>query len=142
MAEWREKGMNMPRSRLLLAVLATTLIVGACSDTLGTVDASSLPGSGEVSDAATELQAEMSELADQIQSSDAAAELQSAWGDLQAEISAGIAALTSDGAVDTEALQAELDEFETQLDALGDDVGDEVIDAWNELRSQLEQLFG
>jgi hypothetical protein len=132
----------MRRSSLLQVVLAATVIVGACSDTPGTVDASSLPGSGEVSDAVTELQTEMSELANQIQSSDAADELQSAWGDLQAEISSGIAALTSDGVVDTDALQAEFDEFETQLDGLGDDVGDEVVDAWNELRSQLEQLFG
>ena len=134
--------MKMHKSRILLAVLAATMAVGACSDTSGTVDASSLPGSGEVSDAVTELQTDMSELANQIESSDAAAELQSAWGDLQAEISSGIAAMTSDEVVDTEALQAEFDEFETQLDALGDDVGDEVVDAWNELRSQLEQLFG
>lgn len=129
--------------KTLLVVLVGLFALVACGGTTGTTDGSvsSLPSGEDVGDAATEVQAELSALASEIEASDAADDIRAAWSDVQTEIGSAIATWTADGEVDTAALQSEFDEFETQLNALGDDVGDDLRESWLEVRQQVEQLF-
>jgi len=128
--------------KTLLVVLVGLFALAACSGTTGTTDGSSLPAGEDVSNAAAEVQAELSTLALEIESSEAADDIRAAWANVQTEVGAAIATITADGDVDTEALQAEFNEFESQLDALGDEVGDDLRESWLEVRRQIEQLFG
>jgi hypothetical protein len=47
----------------------------------------------------------------------------------------------ADGEIDTTALQSELDEFESELTAAGDEVGDDLMSAWSSLRAKFEDLI-
>lgn len=129
--------------KTLLFVFVGLLALAACSGTTDTTDGSvsSLPSGEDVGDAAAEVQGELSALAAEIESSEAADDIRAAWSDVQTEISSAIATWTADGDVDTAALQSEFDEFETQLDALGDEVGDDLRESWLQVRQQVEQLF-
>lgn len=129
--------------KTLLVVLVGLLALAACSGTTGTTDGSvsSLPPAEDVSETAAEVQAELSALASEIETSEAADDIRAAWSDVQTEVGSAIATLTAGGDVDTTALQSEFDEFETQLDALGDEVGDDLRESWLEVRQQIEQLF-
>jgi predicted small secreted protein len=133
----------MRNIKTLLAVLVALSTLAACSGTSGTGEdaISTLPTGEQVDDAAVEVQAELSALAAEIEGSDAAAEIQAAWTEVQAEVGSAIATLSADGEVDTAALEAEFDEFQSHLDALGDEVGDDLMAAWLEVRQQIEQLF-
>jgi hypothetical protein len=83
----------------------------------------------------------MADLSASIQSSGTADDVQTAWTKVQSEITAAISAVTADGSVDTNAIREDLDEFQTELEAAGDEVGDEVISAWASLRAKFEQLI-
>jgi hypothetical protein len=133
----------MRNIKTLLAVLVALSTLAACSGTSGTAEdaISTLPTGEQVDDAAVEVQAELSALAAEIEASDAAAEIQAAWTEVQAEVGSAIATLSADGEVDTAALESEFDEFQSQLDTLGDEVGDDLMAAWLEVRQQIEQLF-
>jgi len=130
--------------RALVFALIGVMAIAACSDTPDTVgDAvSSLPGSDDVAATAAEVQTEITEIADQIQSSAAAEDLQSSWNDVQTSMTAAITAVTTDGSVDTSAVQAELDDFQSDLEAMSDDVSPELMSAWSSLRDKFEQLIG
>ena len=125
---------------LLIAVGLLALV--ACSGTSGTGadGVSTLPAGEEVDDAAAEIQAELNALAAEIEASEAADEIQAAWTEVQAQVGSAIATMSADGEVDIAALQSEFDDFETQLETLGE-VGDDVREAWQDVRQQIEQLF-
>jgi hypothetical protein len=57
-------------------------------------------------------------------------------------MTAAITAATTDGSVDTAAVQAELDDFQSDLEAVGDDVSSDLMSAWTSLRGKFEQLIG
>ena len=132
--------------RVLLVALVAALALAACSDTPDSVEdaVSSLP-SGEdvvedVTEVAEDVQTQLNELGTAIENSEAAEDLQAAWSDVRTEITSAISSFTSGENIDTEAIQAQFDEFQTELEAMGDDVGDDVMSAWSELRAAFEQL--
>jgi DNA repair exonuclease SbcCD ATPase subunit len=92
--------------------------------------------------AIAELQQRMSELATEIQGSEAAAELQARWDQLQTEMTSALASIQEDGRLDTTALESMLQEFEDDLETLGDQVEPEVREAWATFRDSLDRLPG
>lgn len=129
--------------RILAMTVVGLLAVAACADTTGDIEdaVTSLPEASDVADLASEVQAEMTELATEIQNSQAAADLETAWVALQAEMTAALSSVQADGEIDTTALQSELDEFESELTAAGDEVGDDLMSAWSSLRAKFEDLI-
>jgi len=130
--------------RMLIAALIGILALAACSDTPDSVEdaVSSLPSEGDVTDALTDVQAEIDAVATEIESSDAADDLREAWSSVEAELTEAANSIASNETIDTDAVQAELEEFQTEIEAAGDEVGDELAAAWRELRSTFEQLMG
>lgn len=129
--------------RLLLIALIGALAIAACSDTPDSVDdaVTSLPGEEDMAEAAADIQAEIEAVSTEIENSEAADDLRAAWSDIQVEINSAVDSVTSNETVDTEAIQAELDEFQAEVEAAGDEVSDELVAAWNELRSTFEELI-
>lgn len=129
--------------RILAMIVVGPLAIAACADTTGDIEdaVTSLPEASDVADLASEVQAEMTELATEIQNSQAAADLETAWVALQAEMTAALSSVQADGEIDTTALQSELDEFESELTAAGDEVGDDLMSAWSSLRAKFEDLI-
>lgn len=134
----------MRRVRILIVTLVGALAIAACSDTPDTLDeaVSSLPGEDDVAELTTEIEAEVQELSTEIENSEAADQLRDAWTEVRAEVTEAVGALTTGSAVDTEAVRAELDEFQAEIEAAGEEVGPDLTAAWNELRSKVEQLIG
>jgi polyhydroxyalkanoate synthesis regulator phasin len=130
--------------RYLLIALMGVFAIAACSDTADDVEdiATTLPEAGDMAETATEIQTEMSDLATEIQNSEASEQVQTAWNDLQTDMNSAIDSMMNDETVDTAAIQESLDSFESNLEAAGDSVSDELMTAWNELRSSFEQLMG
>jgi phenylalanyl-tRNA synthetase alpha subunit len=138
--------------RIITAIMIGALALAACSgDTVDEVaseieDATDASVADEVEQNAVELASEveqqMDTLATEIQNSEAADDLQNAWNDIQTEVTAAIASMQTDGTISTEGLEQELDEFQTELDAAGDQIAPELQDAWNSLRSNIEQMMG
>jgi len=129
--------------RILAMIVVGLLAIAACADTTGDIEdaVTSLPEASDVADLANDVQAEMTELATEIQNSQAAADLETAWVALQAEMTAALSSVQADGEIDTTALQSELDEFESELTAAGDEVGDDLMSAWSSLRAKFEDLI-
>jgi gas vesicle protein len=137
--------------RIITAVMIGALALAACSgDTVEDVtseieDATSASVSDEVEqdavDLATDVEQQMDTLSNEIQNSEAADDLQNAWNDIQNEVTAAIASMQTDGTISTEGLEQELNEFQTELDAAGDEIAPEVRDAWTSLRTSIEQLM-
>jgi len=129
--------------RILAMIVVGLLAIAACADTTGDIEdaVTSLPEASDVADLASEVQAEMTELATEIQNSQAAGDLETAWVALQAEMTAALSSVQADGEIDTTALQSELDEFESELTAAGDEVGDDLMSAWSSLRAKFEDLI-
>lgn len=129
--------------RILIVALIGSIAVAACSDTPDSIDdaVSSLPGEEDVAELGADIQAEIDAVSTAIENSEAADELRDAWSDMQAELEEAMNAIASNEAVDTDAIRAELDEFQAQVEAASDDVSDELVSAWNELRAKVEQLI-
>jgi len=136
------KDVPMRKTRLIVLALAAALAVGACSDTPDSVEdaVSSLPDSEDVTAVAAEVQTELNELTTAIENSEVAGDLQVAWSEVRTEITSAISSATAGDSLDTESIEAELDEFQSELEAMGDEVGDEVMSAWTELRAAFDQL--
>lgn len=132
--------------RVLIMALMAALAVAACSDAPENVEdaVSSLPSSEEVTENVTEVaedvQTQLNELGTAIENSEAAEDLQTAWSDVRTEVTSAISSFSAGESIDTAAIETQFDAFQTELEAMGDDVGDEVMAAWNELRSAFEQL--
>lgn len=138
-----ERKPEMRTIRVLIVALIGALALAACSDPPDTVDeaVSSLPSEEEVTDALANLQSEIDAVATEIENSDAADELREAWSNVEAELTEAANSIASNETIDTEAVRAELEEFQTEVEAAGDDVSDELAAAWDELRSTFEQLM-
>jgi PBP1b-binding outer membrane lipoprotein LpoB len=137
--------------RIITAIMIGALVLAACSgDTVEDVtseieDATNASVSDEVEqdavDLATDVEQQMDTLSNEIQNSEAADDLQNAWNDIQNEVTAAIASMQTDGTISTEGLEQELNEFQTELDAAGDEIAPEVRDAWTSLRTSIEQMM-
>jgi hypothetical protein len=136
--------------------LPTLLVVGllalaACSsDTLDDVtseiqDSSDISVADEAEQDAMELAVEVEEqmntLAAEVQESEAASDLETAWNEVQTELTAAIATMDTDGAIETDGIEGELDDFQNALEAAGDDISPELRDAWDALRSDIQALM-
>lgn len=140
----------MMKMRTVAAIgLAGLLTITACSGEGGVEDVVSGITEDSVADQveqdamelAAEVEQEMTVLGEEIRNSGAAAELQAAWDEVQAEASAAIASMQTDGTIQAEGLRTELEEFQAELEAAGDEVGPELQDAWESLRAKIEQLM-
>ena len=124
-------------------MLATTIVVGACADasTDESVPADTSPDTaaattapaGAQEESLGQFENEIDNLSDAIASSESAQELSSAWDALKVELAATVATLRAEGDVARDDVEAALDTFEQELDAL--DVEENVSAAWDELRS-------
>jgi hypothetical protein len=133
------------RTLKTLLFASLLLVVAACTGggtTLTTLAEQIEEETGtDVGAAIATAQAAMSEIAQQIEASEASQEVQEAWESLEADLTELFTSLQSGGTVDATQVQEILDDFETQLDELGDEVGPELRDAWESLRTQIEQLI-
>jgi hypothetical protein len=143
--------------KLLAVALTGLLAIAACTDTAGdgtttsegvdvtttSSSTSSTPagGTSDLAELMTQMQTEMTTLANEIQNSEAADELQAAWSELESDLSAAIQTALTDGTFDTVTISDSFDEFQSTLDSLGEQVGPEVTEAWNALRSSIEQMM-
>jgi predicted nuclease with TOPRIM domain len=134
----------MKRVRILILALAGAVAVAACSDTPEVLDdaMTSLPGEDDVAELVTEIQSDIEDVTTEIENSEAADELRSTWSEVRSELAGALDSMTSNQAVDTETLRDRLDQFQNDLEATGEEVGDDLRSAWLELRSKLEQLLG
>lgn len=137
--------------KIAALLLAGAMVLGACSDDSldDAADELDEATNGSVADEveqnavelATEVEAEMSSLATAIQNSEAAADLETAWNDVQAELTAAIASMQTDGSIETDELEDELDEFQSAIEQASDSVEPELMDSWDSLRSKIEQMM-
>lgn len=137
--------------RIIIAIVVGAMAIAACGgesvDDLASdlEDATNGSVSDEVEqdamDLAADVEEQMDTLTTEIQSSAAAAELETAWTNIQSEVTAAIASMQTDGSIATEGLEEALSEFQTELDAAGDDLAPEVRSAWDSLRTSIEQLM-
>ncbi|MGH8946124.1 MAG: hypothetical protein ACRDVL_08245 [Acidimicrobiia bacterium] len=95
----------------------------------------------DVAAAIADAQEEMADIGQRIQESEAADDLQAAWEDLQADLTALFTSLQSEGTVDTTQVEEFMDDFESQLDAAGDQITPELREAWESLRAAIESLI-
>jgi hypothetical protein len=137
----------MTRKLVIAVSLIGVMGLTACSDdtldiptTLPDIP-TTLPESEDLMALVADIQTEMDEIATEIEGSDAADDLRAAWGEIEAEAQAVMTAATQEGDFDTTVLEQELDEFQDTLTALGDDVSDELMSSWNELRQAFDQLI-
>lgn len=139
----------MRKSKVLAALFAGILVLSACGDTtvedvedgvtsLGEA-ADNLPP--EVTETVDEVQADVTNLATEVQNSAAAAELEESWNSLQTEVVAALAAIGDDGMVDGTEVTDAIDDFQADLDALGDEVEPTLAEAWDTFRQRLEGMM-
>jgi hypothetical protein len=142
----------MRKRSLLVLALSGLLFLAACGErdlTETTADPGSVttadPAGEDVADdlatTVAEVQAEVNELATEVQNSAAAAELEETWNALQSELLAAVAAIGDDGTIDGSAVQEEVDAFQAQLDSLGEEVEPTLMDAWETVRNRLQSLM-
>lgn len=140
------------RKPLTAVLFAGMLALAACSgdgvtttsqlgDTTTTDAGATSSSEGDLSGAIDEIETEIDALQTQIQNSAAATELQSAWTDLTAELTAAMSSMVQDGVVDSTAVEAALDDFQADVEALGDEVEPELVTAWETLRAKIESLM-
>lgn len=134
----------MKRVRILILVVAGAVAIAACSETPEVLDdaMTSLPGEEDVTELVSEIQSDIEDVTTRIENSEAADELRSTWSELRSELSGALDSMTSNQAVDTETLRDRLERFQSDLEAAGEEVGDDLRSAWLDLRSKLEQLLG
>lgn len=138
--------------RLTTILFAGVLVLAACSgDGLGDVaseleDATDATVSDEVEqdaiDLAADVEEQMDTLTEEIQSSDAAEDLRDGWTDIQSAVTAAIASMQADGTIATEGIEDALTEFQSDLDAAGDEITPELQAAWESLRTSIQELVG
>ncbi len=139
----------MKKSKIAALGLSGILALSACTgtDVTSTTDAGGVTSStsdstpDDSSSAILELQAEVTDLQTAVQNSAASAELQESWNALQTEVLAVISSASADGVVDTTELQDEIDAFQSDLDALGSDVEDDVRSAWDKVKDRIESMM-
>lgn len=139
----------MKKSKIAALGLSGILALSACTgtDVTNTTDAGGVTSStsgttqDDSSSAILELQAEVTDLQTAVQNSAASAELQESWNALQTEVLAVISSASADGVVDTTELQDEIDAFQSDLDALGSDVEDDVRSAWDKVKDRIESMM-
>ncbi|HEY7469195.1 MAG TPA: hypothetical protein VIC07_06670 [Acidimicrobiia bacterium] len=147
--------------RRLIAVTLVSIVAAACADaadtsvtslsddtatTGGGVSQTSMAGNSgteglDPAAAMTMMQEDMSRLAEEIQSSEAAADLQVRWEQFQVDMTAALTEMQEDGTIDAEVIRDELEQFETDLETLGDQVEPELRAAWDSFRQDLDQLI-
>lgn len=132
----------MKTLRLLAIAMIGLFALAACNDATGDLSdvPTTLPEASEVEDAFTDVRDDIEQLATEIENSEAADDLQAQWVEVQADITAAIDSATTDGSIDTTGLEQSMDEFEAELEAAGDEFGDEAMALWTQLRTQIEQL--
>lgn len=130
--------------RIATMALIGMLALVACADAAGDLEdvPTTLPDASDVEAVVEEVRGEMNELATEIENSEAAEDLQAQWAELQADITAAIDSVTTEGTIDTSGLEESMDDFQAELEAAGDELGDEAMAAWTALRTQIEQLIG
>lgn len=79
---------------------------------------------------------QIQELAIAIENSAASDELQAEWSMARAELESAID--QAEDSLDPTAIQSTIDRFQAALDERSDEVGLEVVDAWNSLRLALD----
>ena len=138
------------RNRATSIALAGLLTLAACSGTTGGTTSEALTGTtltgtsggtGATSDALAAVaafQEDIQALSDAIAESESAEQLSSAWDTLNAELTASVESVREDGAIARSEIEQSLDAFEQQLDDI--EVNEDVRTAWEELRTNLEQL--
>ncbi len=158
----------MNKHHVLIVTISTAVLaaLGACADEVtdttpeptGTRDDTSateptaatttadqpdpMDGDTDISSIITEVQADLMTLVEEIRSSRAGDRLEEAWGDIEARTLSALETIADQGSVDGSELQDDMEAFQSTLDSLGDDVEDEVRQAWADFRSSLEQLTG
>jgi hypothetical protein len=141
----------MRKTKSFAIAIACLLALGACTDndlTTTTVDrgavttvADSTGATADVAATIAEVQSEVTDLSNEIQNSAAAAELQESWNTLQTAVLAAVASVADDGTMDGTQIQGAIDDFQTDLDALGADAEPTVVEAWDTLRDNLESMM-
>jgi hypothetical protein len=141
----------MRKTKSFAIAIACLLALGACTDndlTTTTVDsgavttvADSTEATADVAATIAEVQSDVTDLSNEIQNSAAAAELQESWNTLQTAVLAAVASVADDGTMDGTQIQGAIDDFQTDLDALGADVEPTVAEAWDTLRDNLESMM-
>ncbi len=138
--------------RFVALAVAALMLIAACGDspsegdttttgaTNTTLESAAETGEFNAAGAVAEVQAEVNELANEIQESAAAEELNEAWTALSAEITEAVTSV-EDGTLGLPNLEAELQEFELTLESLGDEVEPELQQAWDSLRRSVELLM-
>lgn len=121
------------------AILATVLVFTAC-DSSGSVTTVSGDTSDTVAALVSEVQTAAADLEDKVSSSPVADDLSDAWAAVETNVDDVVAAVAA-GSTDLENEFAdELDTFESNLDELGDEAGDELATAWQTFRTAFESL--
>lgn len=96
---------------------------------------------GDIAEAISAAQEEMSDIGQQIEQSEPSQDLQKAWEDLQAELTEFFTSLQSEEIVDTTRIREVLDDFGRELDEAGDQIRPELRETWESLRAQIERLL-
>lgn len=126
---------------ILAALLVATIGLAACDDTSSGSASTTLAGDqGDVVETVAAVQAQVADLAQDIQNSPAADQLGDAWATLQADVASATAAVQDTGSVDGTELQQGIETFQSTLDSLGEEAGAEVQAGWTELRGLLNGL--
>lgn len=86
----------------------------------------------------SQVETEVSQVADQVEAAAADTAVVDAWDALEAELSSMVDSVRSGTDIDTEAIEAEMDQFAREVE--NSDVADELQEAWTELRSRFDAL--
>lgn len=132
-----------PIRKLLLALIGA-VVLAACNSAADIVDdpVTTLPTQDDVVEVVSEVQADIERLGEEVANSEAADELQEAWTELNSELTSMMESIRTNQAFDTDAVENRLAEFGQEVEAAGEEVGDELQSAWFDLRSKVEQLLG
>lgn len=118
----------------------TTTTLGSDTEDTDTTTTSDLDDA-DLAGTVAEIQTQVENLSAAIQGSDVGPELESAWEQFQSDIGSEAESFQEDGSFDTSQLAEGIEDFQDTLESAGDDVDEDVRQAWDELRSTLEQLM-
>lgn len=122
------------RTRISTAfALALSFVLVACGgDADGELDADTAETVGQIEDSITQL-------GEDIEASELQADLESAWDSVDEELSETVDSIRAGEAIDTDAIEQQMDEFQQTLDSV--DAEQDLRDAWTELRTDLQGLI-